>query len=163
MKISKLFRKVTSVLVSAVIAAGMLTSAVGASAAQTTPSGNITIYHEFATQNAEAISALADGLRQMKGSIRLDKYKVNLNDSRKLLEATLNMYPELFYVDIKYALNYTPGSDGQYYLYCFLPEYNYTQAEVNEMMTAFDEKSEFFLSKINNNMTDFEIKQLISA
>lgn len=156
MKISKLFRKVTSVLVSAVIAAGMLTSAVGASAAQTTPPGNITIYHEFATQNAEAISALADGLRQMKGSIRLDKYKVNLNDSRKLLEATLNMYPELFYVDIKYALNYTPGSDGQYYLYCFLPEYNYTQAEVNEMMTAFDEKSEFFLSKINNNMTDFE-------
>ena len=156
MKISKLFRKVTSVLVSAVIAAGMLTSAVGASAAQTTPSGNITIYHEFATQNAEAISDLAQGLRQLKNSIKLEKYNIKRSDSNKLFEATLNMYPELFYVYRSYSMNYTVGSDGVEYLYAILPVYMYSSSEINSMLAEFDEKSEFFLSKINNNMTDFE-------
>ena len=156
MKIKKLLRKTTSIIISAVIAAGMLTSAVGASAAQTTPPGNITIYHEFATQNAEAISDLAQGLRQLKNSIKLEKYNIKRSDSNKLFEATLNMYPELFYVYRSYSMNYTVGSDGVEYLYAILPVYMYSSSEINSMLAEFDEKSEFFLSKINNNMTDFE-------
>lgn len=155
MKLKKLLCKLTSVAVSAILAMGMLTAAAGASAATVTPSGYITAYEEYVSQHMDALNTLADGLRNHASSISLRLKGIKTTDFPMLYRAAINMNPELFYIgeDYRYS-TYITGVTP--YIAMIEPSYTHSAAEVEQMMAAFDEKSEYFLSKVNSDMSDFE-------
>lgn len=155
MSIKKTLRKLASAVLSAAIVAGMAAAAVSASAAQITPSGYITIHHDFASQNAGAIQALAQGIRNRQSQINISQYHIPTSDARLLFEAVTNMNPELFYVDQGFSY-YVTTYNGVSCIYSLVVDYTYTAAEVSTMMAEFDEKSDYYLSKIKPGMTDFE-------
>ncbi len=155
MSIKKLSRKIASAVLSAAIAAGIMMSAPAASAAQVTPSGYITIHQEFVAANSEAIEALAQGMRNRQTEININRYHIPASDARLLFEAATNIYPELFYVEQGFSY-YTTTYNGVKCIYSIVLDYTYTAAEVSTMMEEFDEKSDYYLSKIEPGMSDFE-------
>lgn len=155
MKLGKLLRKITSAAVSAALVFAMTTCASSAFAATGTPSGYISIYEQDSAKYSAVISALADGMRNFQSEINISQYRVPLSDLSLIFEAVLNKNPELFYVSLSYSYSYYPSS-GNNYAYAFVPSYEYDKSEADEMLEAFDEKSDFYLSKISPEMSDFE-------
>ncbi|MEE0957880.1 MAG: dockerin type I domain-containing protein [Ruminococcus sp.] len=155
MKPKKLFFKLTAVFISATMAFGLMTAAAGASAATVTPSGYITAYEEYVSQHMDALETLTNGLRNHESTISLRTNGVKSEDFHMLYHAVVHMNPELFYVgeNFQYSLYYNGSTP---YVANVYPYYTFTAGEVAQMMTAFDEKSEYFLSKVNENMSDFE-------
>lgn len=152
MKIKMMIRKLSALAVGAAMAFGMTAAGIGASAAQTTPPGYITVNADFSEQNAGIIAALAQGLKNHQSTINLQQYSFPKSNAKQLFTSVLNQYPELFYVDYQYSYSYNSLQNLTY----FVPTYNYTAAQAEEMMEEFDEKSDYFLSKITPGMSDLE-------
>lgn len=151
MKLKRFFRKITAAVVSTALAAGMLTAGLSVSAAQSTPVGYITVNGAFAAAHADAIAAVAQGFRSFQNRVDVRQYGLSTEDIKLVFSSVMNMYPELFYVN--YQFSYSYNSSG---VTAIVPSYDYTAAQVNTMMAEFDEKSEYYLSKITPGMSDFD-------
>ena len=155
MKRCKLIKKLTSAAVCAAMLLGIFCSGTAASAATTTPSGYISVYEQEISAYSGAIDALAEGMRNRQEQINISSYRVPIDKARVIFEAVINKNPELFYVAGRFGYNYYQNS-GNNYIYALNPSYLYARDEVNEMMAEFDKKSEYYLSKITPDMSEFE-------
>lgn len=148
MKKNKMFNKISAILLSAVLAFSAF--GVSVSAAERTPAGYIEYNMEFMQKYGDAVERFAEGMLNYEKQIVLSSYNVPSDKISELLDAALRTYPELFYVN---RISYYMSSGN---ISSILPEYAYSKEEVQTMLDEFYTSADYYLSKVNDNMSDFE-------
>lgn len=150
MKKRKLLRKISAIILSAVLAFSTLSISVAA--AERTPAGFILENVEFMQKNEELIEKITDGLLNFEESIVIEDYNIPITDYTKLRDAVLGTHPELFFVD-NISYRYYTGAEN---IYAVAPIYAYSRSEAQSMLEEFYTSADYYLAKVDDSMSDFE-------
>ena len=152
MKSSIVFKRLSAAFVACLLA---VCACAGAFAAEKPPRGYITAETEFYNAHREAVEHLAEGLYNMEESIDMSDFNILISDFPKLMKASFESNPDLFYIeqDYSWSCNYYSGSN---YIYQVMPHYIYTADQVEEYKGQFYLKADYFLDMVSDDMSDFE-------
>lgn len=160
MKRKHLLRKITSLLLTTVLAVSVLTAAAAfpssAAEVQMQTFGYISEYEDFYQEHAELIDRIALGIYNMDASISVRDLTIPYPDTDigKVLTIVNRIHPELFYFS---GMSYTIySSGGAKYLGEIRPRYLYTNDEIAAMREEFYSRAQWFIDKVDDNMSDFD-------
>ncbi len=128
--------------------------------------GHISKFKAFCDAHRGAVDAVAKGLYDLETDIDIYDYRIEPSDVKTLFTAVNRTHPELFYVSGRFGYsvrgNYINSiiphwgkllyDDDGYYT----GEETYTDEQVLTMRTEFREKSQWYLNKIDDDMSDFD-------
>lgn len=132
--------------------------------------GHISEYKAFYDEYKDAVDKVANGLFNLETRIDVSEYGVPLDDIKTLYTTVVHTHPELFYVSGSYSYSYYQ-QNGQQYVYSvnahwgkllyddngnYLGEETYTNEQVLQMRAEFRERAQWYLDKVDENMSDFE-------
>ena len=128
--------------------------------------GHISEFKDFCDAHRGAVDAVAKGMYDLETDINIYDYGIGTSDARTLFTAVIRTHPELFYVSGRFSYssrdNYVFAikphwgkllyDDDGYYI----GEEKYTDDQVLTMRSEFREKSQWYLNKIDDDMSDFD-------
>ena len=133
--------------------------------------GYISEHKDFQLSHQGVIDKLARGMWNMETNISVRDYAVPKEDAEMLFTVLMNTHPELFYVSRSYHY-YTVKINGVSCLSRVTPTwgkliYNsdgtysgqeeiYTEAQVMQMRTEFRNRAQWYLDKVDDNMSDYK-------
>lgn len=133
--------------------------------------GHIREYDSFYNRHSEAIDYASREMYALNKQVSLFKYRVPTEDVKKFLTVVMHTHPELFYVSSQYSYSYATV-DGTAYIYALNvhwgkviynengqytgQETTYTDDRVLSMRNEFCTRAQWYLDKVDDNMTDFE-------
>lgn len=152
-KLSKYFTKIACValIFMLTLTAVLPTAAFSASAAET--KGTIVYAKEYYDSHKTLCDEVVNALKNFEENIYIVEYDVTSDDVQNLYYCALYCNPELFYVDLQFS--YCLNKATNYIVY-LVPKYLYTKEQVTEKQAEIDKKSNEYLSKISDDMTDFQ-------
>ena len=133
--------------------------------------GHIKEYDSFYNRYSKAIDYAAKEMYALNQSVVISDYKVPIDDIQKFMKTVINTHPELFYVSAMYSYSYYSTGQNDY-VYSLIvhwgkviynengqytgQETTYTDDQVLSMRNEFYNRAQWYLDKVDDNMSDFE-------
>ncbi len=111
---------------------------------------NVEIYEKY----TDACNAIQQGLKNMEKRIDLIQYHIPVKDFKQVFYAARYRLPDLFYI-VQNGCPYAYNSASQ--IVFILPVYDsVTKEQVATMQDEFYAKADWYLSKVDDSMNDFQ-------
>ena len=157
--------KITSLLISILLIAAMLSSGDFAYAFMNYEEGELSLLQEgdFDIEISEkhsdgalfqsAEEKIYQGLSELSSSINIYTNRIPLSDAGALLSNVINDHPDLFYVSSSYR---TSSLSGSSYVYNIIPYYTMSKAEIEDAREIFNSGVDNALSQVDSSMNDMQ-------
>lgn len=128
--------------------------------------GHISEFKDFCDSHRIAVDRVSEGIYNLETDINIYDCRIETSNISTLYNAVIHTHPELFYVSGRFSYTmmgsyiYTVKPHWGKLLYDdngnYMGEEIYTDEQVLEMRSEFREKSQWYLDKIDDDMSDFD-------
>lgn len=158
MKKHNYFNKIMSVITAVAITLPMCMLTVSASA-YTVPEecpNCISFNTHFYRANNELCDTLANGMKKLETEIDIERFNASVDKVKSAMRVASEMHPELFYIS-KTTFGIIMGANAVK----VIPKYTYKTDKIPDMQEQLGEKTDYILSKITPDMSNFQKTMII--
>lgn len=157
MKTAKMFRKISAILLGALLAAAAV---VPAFAAGKTPKGMIVEETEngaaeYQIEHADLLYSIYEKILNHEEEINVMNDEIPVDEYSKLAKSLLSVYPDLFFIEGSLGASSFSWDGTNYYLYKLFPAYNMDKDESDAKLSEFYAKADEYLALVDDSMDEF--------